>query len=451
VASPSWVPLTGADCFLRAFDDEIRRKGAASHLSQCVLSVGPGFSVEAFSKLVLEVSLAHPILRAPVRRRGGIGLPSYALHSASRAPLPRVEVHDVATRGAGALPPPELIARLNERRSLRRGELLCFDVVCYAGGSQGFDVVATWAHMLFDGAGSERFLVWLDEVYRQVRGVSELPAPDELAPPPPHELGAGERGRRAREWQHWMDGLGHHPVRSLSGPLSRQPQDLRYELLSLAAEDTEQVCARAADHAGFLTPMLFYLAAAIRAHHAVYCARKVDPGSYVVPLPVNLRPKGREGAIFRTHTSLLWFQALPESVGDLEGLIEVLKVQRRDAIRAGHIQNGAYAMEFTRMAPRRLYARMARAALRGELCSFFFAYTGEFAEGLEHFVGGETLNAHHVAPVPASPGSCLAVNLFRGRLNATHVFQRGVFSAEEREIFDAQLRADLLGAASTLP
>jgi len=444
-----WVPLTGADCFLRAFDDEVRRKGSASHLSQCVLSLGAEFDTEGFRKIVAEAALEHPILRAPVRRRGWVGLPGYATYAAAGAELPRIEIHDVTAR-IGPEPPPHVVARLNERRSLRRGELLRFDIVRYAGGRQGMDLVATWVHMLFDGAGIERFLIWLDEVYRQARSASELPAPDELLPPSPHTLGAGERGRRSREWQRWMEGLADHPLRSLAGPLAVCRQDLRYELLHLGEDATRDVCARASEHAGFLTPMLFYLAAAIRAHHAVFRARRVDPGSYVVPLPVNLRPKGREGAIFRTHTSLVWFQALPESVASLEGLIEVLKAQRRDAIKSGQIENGAYAMEFARVAPRRLYARMARAALRGELCSFFFAYTGEFSEGLNSFFGATLANAHHVAPVPASPGSCLAVNLFRGHLNATHVFQRGVISPEERAIFDEQLRADLLGAPSTL-
>ena len=40
------VPLTGADCFLRAFDGEVRRLTGASHLSQLVLRLGPGFDPE---------------------------------------------------------------------------------------------------------------------------------------------------------------------------------------------------------------------------------------------------------------------------------------------------------------------------------------------------------------------------------------------------------------------
>lgn len=449
MSTASWIPLTGADCFLRAFDDEIHRKGRASHVSQLVLGTEREFDLDSFRRIVAEVARAQPIVRAPIRRRGAFGAPAYDLREAARCAAPQVLVHESPRRDPAAVPPQAIMARLNEPLSLRRGELLRFDVVRYGGGG-GCDLVATWAHLLFDGAGSERFLVWLDECYRKERTPAELPSPEELDPPDPSPLGARERGQRARAWQRWMDTLGTHPLRSPAGPLRRTRQSLRYELLTLDRGETQRVGERAAERAGFLTPMLFYLAAAIRAHHAVFRLRGIDPGSYAVPLPVNLRPKGREGAMFRTHTSLLWFHVLPGIVSDLEALIDALKTQRRDAIRAGHIENGAFAMDFARMAPRRLYSHMARATLRGELCSFFFAYTGEFAEGLDTFFGAPLANGHHVAPVPPSPGSCVAVNLFRGRLNATHVFQEGAISAEERACFRAQLRADFLGERSEL-
>jgi hypothetical protein len=233
-------------------------------------------------------------------------------------------------------------------------------------------------------------------------------------------------------------------MRSLAGPLRRTRQALRYDIHTFSPEETDRVVEGARRRAGFLTPTLFYLAAAIRAHHAVFRARGVDPGSFVVPLPVNLRPKGAEGAIFRTHTSLLWFHVLSERAESLDTLLVDLKQQRLNAIKQGHVENGTHAMHFARFAPTRLYSRLARAALRGELCSFFFAYTGEFLDGLERFLGCEIRNGFHVAPVPPSPGSCVAMSLYRGRLNTTHVYQEGVLSDREREIFRAQLRADLL-------
>jgi len=445
---PVRVPLTGADCFLRAFDAEIARWNGASHVSGLALRLGPGFDAEAFRKRVEEVARAQPMLGARVRRRFGVGPPEYRL--AAGGGVPPVEIHDVdAPRADGAPGPGILARRLNQRRSLRQGELLRFDVVRYAGGAGGTDVALSWLHLLFDGAGSERFVQWLDEVHRGVHAASDLPDPDELVAAPGPARSLSERGDAARRWKSWVDGFAARPLHSLAGPRRRVPQQLDFDVLRLPLEETERVAAEAGRRAGFLTPMLFYLALAIRAHHAVWKARGADPGSYLVPLPVNLRPRGREGAIFRTHVSLIWFHVDPAVVDDLDALIAELKAQRLAAIKAGQVENGVDAMDFARYAPARLYARMARSTAKGELCSFFFAYTGEFVAGLERFFGAEILDGFHVAPVPASPGSCVAMSLRGGCLNLTHVFQRGAIADAERALLRESLRRDFrcVGAA----
>lgn len=438
------IPLTGADCFLRAFDAEIARWNDASHVSGLVLRLGPGFDVDVFRKLLEEVAREQPILSARVRRRFGVGAPAYDLPGTQGRRAPEVVVHDVDRRRVEGEPLPAIFEeRLNQRRSLRRGELLRFDVVRYAGGTGGIDLGMSWLHLLFDGAGSERFVQWLDEVHRGLFPPGTLPEPDEFSAVRPQRP-MGERGDAARSWKAWVDGFAADPPHSLAGPRRRMPQALGIGTLRFDREETERVMAHAGRRAGFMTPMLFYLAATIRAHHVVSRARGLDPGHYLVPLPVNLRPKGREGAIFRTHVSLIWFQVDPKIVDDLDALIAELKAQRLGAIKAGHIDNGAEAMEFVRYVPTRLYTRMARSTAAGELCSFFFAYTGEFLPGLDRFLGSEIENAFHVAPVPASPGSCVAMSVHRGHLNVTHAYQRGVWSEGERALLCDSLRRDLL-------
>lgn len=435
------IPLTGADCFLRAFDGEIRRYNGSSHVSQLVLRLGPGFATAQFAKLVEEIAQAEPLLRAPITRPYGLGAPVYQTAAAERCPVPPVIVHQATEPRSERLP--EVFARrLNEPRSARCGALLQFDVVHY---DEGVDLAMSWLHMLFDGSGSERFVARLDECFRGARHPDALSDSGEFQAPPSDVDSVGEAGDRARSWQRWVRGFGKHPTRSLSGPLRRTRQALTYDVLRLSVEETQQAMDRARAQAGFLTPMLFFLATAVRAHHAVYRARGLDPGRYLVPLPVNMRPKGTPGAVFRTHVSLLWFQVDPEQVEDLATLLEELKRQRLEAIRAGQVENGVHAMQFARYAPTRLYTRIARSHLGGELCSFFFAWTGAFCEGLDHFLGAEIADGFHVPAVPASPGSCVAMSLRGGRLNATHVRQAGVFSDDELKLFRAKLRADLAG------
>lgn len=447
------IPLTAADCFLRAVDAEVRHYNGSSHSSQLVLRLGPGFDAEAFSKTIRELVPFHPLLGARIRRRFGLGAPAYRTDSPARADSPGIHIHDAdGPRQSGEAADHEIFARrMNQILDIRNGELLHFDVVRYAGGTDGTDLAMTWIHMLFDGSGSENFLRFVDECVRGVRRVDELPSDefgsaDPSKPPDPRPR-ASERGQRALTWLRYLRGLTKTPPHSLSGPLQRVPQDLRHRVHRFSKEESEVIQAEAKRSAGFLTPMLFYLAATIRAHHAVFTARGVDPGSYLIPLPVNIRPKGAEKAIFRTHISMLWFQVMPDGVDDFDALVETLKSQRRESIKGGMIENGKDAMDLVRQAPSRLYAHMTRRDFGGEISSFFFAYTGEFLAGMDTFLGSEIQSAYHVPPVPVSPGSCAAMSLRDDRLSVTHVAQNGLFTSEELRIFDGQLRRDLLRGA----
>ena len=110
------LPLTGADCFLRAFDDEVRRRGSASHASQLVLRLGPGFDAKALGDLVQRAAAAHPILHAPIRRRG-FRPAAYQLALARPETAPTLTVHPPL---AGDALPPLFHERMN---GIFRGEL----------------------------------------------------------------------------------------------------------------------------------------------------------------------------------------------------------------------------------------------------------------------------------------------------------------------------------------
>src|SRR5205085_9663062 len=233
------LPLTGADCFLRAFEAEIGRTPGASHLSQLVLRLGPGFDVDAFRRLAGEIARANPILRAPVRRRG-LGAPVYRLDLAADPSAVRVEEHSEAGEVGGDAPlgpiPRAFPRRLNERFDARRGNLVCFDIVPRAGAQPGTDVAMTWVHMLFDGTGSESFVEHIAAcsadpsraraiaITRAERGAS---SPAAAALP----AASGARGHMAQAWNVYMQGMKKKPPSSLAGPLRRVRQDLRYEEL----------------------------------------------------------------------------------------------------------------------------------------------------------------------------------------------------------------------------
>ena len=99
------IPLTGADCFLRAFDYEARRYHGASHLAQLVVRLGPGFDAARFESRLARIVRDHPELRAAVRRPFLVGVPAYHVPVAPDAASRMHVIH----RPVVASAPPEPI------------------------------------------------------------------------------------------------------------------------------------------------------------------------------------------------------------------------------------------------------------------------------------------------------------------------------------------------------
>lgn len=388
------IPLTGADCMLRAFDWEVRRHHSSSHASQLILRLAPGLDVGRLREVIAQTAVDTPILRAAIRRRWKIGRPVYDMRGLR--PEPPLRMHEGGPESTwDGCPPSVFAAAMNEKFHGARGELLRFDLIRYADGA--CDLAMTWLHMLLDGTGSELFVRALGDVAagsRESVGLEVGSDSDDA------NLSFRERGNLARQWQAFQRGLADHPPGSPAGPLRRVRQDLRYRVTTLAVEDTARVAAMAVQKVGFLTPVIYYMAAAIRAHHRMMSRRNAVPASYVIPLPVNTRRRGEEGAIFRTHVSMLWFQVLPGQVEDFEELLAELKRQRLEMIRGGLVESGKCAIEFARYLPAGVFGRMVRRTFAGELCSFFFAFTGGFLGDLDRFLGVPIRNGFHVPAVP---------------------------------------------------
>jgi hypothetical protein len=435
----SAIDLTGADCFLRAIDGEVRRTAGAGHLAQIVLRMGTGFSTEAFTSLLRDVAAANPIMRAPIRRRGLLGPPRYVVSRAISAHNIAVDIHDGGQRSE-TLPAQAFVRRLNSTIATRTGPLIAADVATYADGRA--DVALTWLHLLFDGAGSERFVEHLAHCSADNGWDRSLAI---CSSKPSASRSLRRRADQASAWHRTLVGDATKSIRSPAGPLDRTAQKLDYRWTRLERDQTDTIKTRSHEFAGILTPTLFYLAAAIRGHQAVARNRGQMPDKWLVPLPVNLRPKGTQGETFRTHVSLIWFQATASQADDFEGLVDTLKRQRLAAIKDGLIEAGVAAMDFVRMIPGRLFTKLARRDYRGELCSFFFAFTDEFAPAAEQLCGAQIETGSHVPSVPPSPGSSVVMSLRDGRLTLTQIRQRGALSDEEDEILREHILADLLG------
>src|SRR5262249_3904094 len=173
------------------------------------------------------------------------------------------------------------------------------------------------------------------------------------------------------------------------------------------------------------------LALAGRAMAELWRRRGFPDAPFLLPIAVDLRPKGEPGAILGNQLAFHFARFRPSQTGDLPRLARDLREQMADAVRTGEIDANAVAMEFLRFRP---VTRMLRAlpwAAGGETFSFHCADLGGFPETLERVFGRRVLDAYHVPAVMPSPGIGIFFNRCGDRENLVVSWIDGAVSDEE--------------------
>ena len=415
----------------------------ASHQAQLVIRLGPGFERNRFCQAVQKLYRKVPFLHATIRPKwGGLFGPS-VYHDAEPAGSAPIYIHDPETPDRQSIyrGVPRHIRNLLNSGPIdpRQDPLIRFDLVDDADDTL---LVITWLFLLFDGHGMTNFIRLLSDTAAHPEDPVSIAWSEELVSPIdlPDTM---ERLRIQRSWASTMEERLHPEPASLAGPIRSMPKQLDYEVHRFPPEETDAFDKLARSEAGVISPMLFYLAITIRAHHRVFLHRSSVPSQYLVPVAVNLRRGTDIDPTFRNHVTFLWFGVEPSELDDRQMLINSLKEQKRSQIQDGFPRSMAIAMENNRYVPTEMNRRMMRAQAGGELCSFFFAYTGHLFPEVSELCGGQIRDGFPTAGVPPSPGSSFVWSLVHGQLNLTHLFQQGVVRPDERELMLKQIFDEL--------
>ncbi len=425
-----------------SLERESRRFFNASHQAQLVLRLGPGFDRDSFCEVVQRIYRTIPFLHASIRPKwGGLFGPSvyHAPVSPGSAPI-HVHDHEIGNRHSTSRGTPRFIRNLlnSGPHDLRNDPLIRFDLV---ESDEETLLAITWHFLLFDGKGITNFIRLLSETAANPHGDIPLDWTEEIRSPIdlPNLL---ERLRIQRSCTETMKQLAKPQPTSPAGPIRRMEKQLDYDIHRFRPAETDSFDELARAEAGVISPMLFYLAITIRAHHRVFHHRSSVPSQYLVPVAVDLRKGTDINPTFRNHVTFLWFSVAPSELHDRQGLIDLLKEQKRSQIRDEFPRKMAISMENNRYIPAEVNRRMMRSQTGGELCSFFFAYTGPLLSDCSELCGGQILDGFPTAGVPPSPGSSFVWSLVHGQLTLTHLYQQGAVRADERELMLDQLREE---------
>ena len=408
----------GCDTLMLGFDYELRRRGFAGNSCQIVLELAAPIDPARLEQRLAALTRQHPILSArPARGWTPRWKPTPA--------LPRVRVHAPATNLSQEL--------FNEPLDVHRGELIRFDLIERT-------VIFTWAHALMDAKSAEYFLALV--------GDENIPAPD------PGEdwyarRGTRAGGLRARGRQAWreLDRLEKFKTALPVSLATRRPptaRALKYQVVTLSREESAGVRAHAGKLCGFLGDTSFHMATTLLELHQLHERAGCPSASYVVPIPVGLRPKGTRAPLFSNQVTMMLQQFLPAQLATLAQAVAAVKTQKTDFLRDDQIDAGIALAQLFRRLPMWLYMRMIKHELRGEICSIFFGDTAAVDSALKHFLGAAIEKFSHVPAVTLPPGVGVVFCRFRDQLQFTLVHAEGTLTDAEAAGFAARLRERLL-------
>ncbi|PYN84397.1 MAG: hypothetical protein DMD87_27510 [Candidatus Rokuibacteriota bacterium] len=422
------LPLRGADLVLVAMQALWKREGVSNNTLMVVQCDGP-LDPERIRRALDRFLDVCPWPSARLRRRRPWGQLHWAAGARAALAIPPVRHQRLGSPEALHA---ELEAELNHAIDPRREaplRLAILDGASEAAGPQSV-LVVTWFHPLMDPRGGQNLLAHLAHVDE-----TDGRAPWGGAPPvfvtEPDPRPLKVRGRLGRSSQRYMRTLvPEAPVSPGTGLTA--PGRVRFEQASFVGDDHSLGGVRSTRE------IVWRLALVGRTMADLWRRRGLPDLPFLVPVSVDLRPKGEPGATFGNVLAFHFARFRPSETADVDRLARALRGQMTDALRDGQLDANAVAMEFLKYRPLSLMLRDLPGTAARETFSFNCADLADFPPALEKLFGRRVVNAYHAPSVLPRPGIGVFFNRCGIKNNLVVSWVEGATTLEEgRRIIEA--------------
>ena len=425
------LPLRGADLVLVAMPKLWNGAGVSNNTVLAVRCDG-AIAPERVRRAVDRLLDVCPWPAARLRRPFPWGTLHWAAGPRERLAPPPVSQRTLTTPGGVR----EVVeTELNAGIDARRDPPLRILLVDGPATGEHF-VVLTWFHPLMDPRGAQNLLTHLAHLdasdgHPPWDGAPPVFVPPAAADPRPLR----ERGRIAQRSVRYMRTLTPAPISPGTGLAS--PGRVRFLQESIVEPDP------ALDGRRATREISWRLAVVGRAMAGLWARRGLPDVPFLVPISVDLRPKGEPGPTFGNMLAFHFARFRPSDTAEVGVLAQTLRQQMADALRDGQIDANAVALEFLRYRPLSTMLSVLPGTAEGETFSFNCADLGEFPAALDALFGRRVLDAYHVPAVLPRPGIGVFFNRCASRQNLVASWVEGAVTEDEVARILADVRAGM--------
>jgi len=424
---PDSITLNGADYFCLQLDSLMWKSSGKRNVCTFVVTLPERLALEDLHQQLSR----HPAYQWICQLRLTKGLP-FSLAKWTRDPkaeLPAIHEYQIES---GDSPPEHL---LSTALDIKNQSAFKIDLLqCAEAGSL---LIFTWHHVLMDARGGEAFIRYLGTT-------DSLIQPDWIANED-IKLPLKSRANIASDMKRFLYDTSSVTLLSLYTKSMIKPLG-RYRVLSFTPQQSLTINERARQQgAGFLVSA-FYLAATAYAVAQVQKQRGIGDGDALVPVPLDKRKRGTQGAVLGNQVSFLFYRIPNAVLVDVRACTAELIKQMKTLMRAESPGHYTIMMDFLRRMPGFFYRRMLKAPTKGLMASFFYSDTGDSLQNFDVVFGQSVSSAIHYPPNMYPPGLTFVFSCFQGALQITFGYMEPDLNAAEVELLLTSVRSALLGA-----
>ena len=419
-------------------DRRMRRVGLPGNVCCAVIRLGAGLDMERLRQRIATSPIMDWLARVRIIRPLPLLPPLWRTTA-----KPRTVFYEHNNQNGGTETPWSLPQVVAERElHAARGPGLAFDVMRHADGTS--HLYLSWNHTLLDARGLDLLLNHLNAG----GATNGAPAIQDLINPKQRGWdlsGWWPNAKRARGSVEWLRESGDEPLFSLvpPGPRARLCRN-HHRLIPFTEQETARIDARSQQLVGGFRRSHFYLAASIRALHAIATQRGNKDGAYLIPVPHDTRRRGANGPIFSNHLSILFYRIEPQQAGRLGNILGELSRQMTNQIRDRFPESCMAALDMFKPLPLGYYVHHLGKPTRGKIATFCFSDSGETCAGMTKLWGARILNVTHLVPTWRPPGLTVVFLRFGNTLSAQLSTVDDCLSPAEVDKLERDVRTALL-------
>ena len=416
--------LSGSDWLMGVLDAHLRRTSGTGSHSTLVIELSDKLPPSRLAERLERIYGAVPELAGRIRR-DLINLAPYWA-PARNSQSPPVTCHEIGDETALHN---TLTVRLNDPLS-GRNQHLAFTVL---HGATRNRLLLTFDHRLLDARGAETFLELLGE--RPPDGLTAALARIKRTDSP-HLCNWNAQFAAGREVQRRLMALSQQESQGFVPPFKSMPPGqsrLRFAHRTFSRE-AEAALAKQAERTGAgLLEMPFLLALTLI---ALLRASDVETARYLVPVPVDLRPRGRERErMLFNHLAFLFFGCEMHRADTPETVLSRILPEYFDQVAGDFPAKFADALLPTRIFPVALLQPLLALPAQGRLASLAFAHVGDGGTMAADILGVPIQRVWHLPRMPTPPGLGVFFSRWRGELHLTQVWDETVDPGMAERLF----------------